>query len=281
MEKRSGIKLDIRNIMPTLALILAIAGCKTKEPSLVLPYGSTVDKSSLVLPYGSTVDNRRIIIPYGNGAVDNKKVNVIIKNTEEIENNILALSESESDENNFIVFLTEEDLKFHMNDSLYPPNPGQFNFTYWNNMKGTVIIPDNVWRDAFDACAWINGGVYDPKVCDATILLAIAITENNLQYPIDNPNSGACGLYQFLPSTWDMYATPDHNDCHNTRDSAFVAAIMTHALNLHNQPNRQSFIRHFAGLDGGLVWNRHTGQAGTVWDISQILKQLIATNPYY
>lgn len=264
MEKRSGIKLDIRNIMPTLALILAIAGCKTKEPSLVLPYGSTVD-------------NRRIIIPYGNGAVNNK-VNVIIEyNTKERKNNIPALP----DENNFIVFLTEEDLKFHMNDSLYPPNPGQFNFTYWNNMKGTVIIPDNVWRDAFDACAWINGGVYDPKVCDATILLAIAITENNLQYPIDNPNSGACGLYQFLPGTWAMYATPDHNDCHNTRDSAFVAAIMTHALNFHNQPNRQSFIRRFAGLDGGLVWNRHTGQAGTVWDISQILKQLIATNPYY
>lgn len=283
LEKSIGSnKLSVLKTIATtgffLFSLIQTTGCDTKT----LPTEES-QLDTYVAPYGTIVDmkNKVIILPHGSRVY------------KEAPNNTLQeISPLEIDfRENFIIAFNKADetaLVFNFNlpteksnSFEYPPKMPYLDVVFWNNTTKRIVFPDDVWKDAFDACIWVNNGVYDPTVCNPALLLAIAITENDLENPIPyNPQSGACGLYQFMPGTWQIYTPNSSNwSCLDKRESAFVAARMTVALGLHNQPDKKSLVERFTGSDGGLVWNRHKGQAEMVWEVKNAIDSYLASFP--
>lgn len=256
------------------------------EPQLATSPETPSEQNIIILPYGSEINHQ-----------PNKEEDLIVirnignKTPQELEAGLKFYLKDKGQQDQrrfyfvnrqndiaFVVSLKQEDINSRLPDEKYPPKPLPMTLTFWNGIQRVIEIPDNVWQDAFDACAWVNGGVYDPQVCSAPKLLGIRITENDLNNPVARqPSSNACGPYQFMDGTWVMY-DPGFGNCLDERASAFAAAKMTVVLNLHQQPTEEDFIRRFAGLDGGLVWNQHIGQAETVWEINEKLESWL-NNP--
>jgi len=143
-----------------------------------------------------------------------------------------------------------------------------FTFRYWNGGMYRVDIPQEVW-DASIAADQKHG-------CDYRLILAVAWSESpNFTNHTSENSAGAMGTWQFIPGTWNGYwpdptTRPPRTDIGASADAACRKAV---DQGLPTSGSRSIFIDRFAHHPvGGSVWNMHDGQAGTVYDLWQELK---------
>jgi len=151
---------------------------------------------------------------------------------------------------------------------LVPPSSlPYFEIDYYLGGSVTFYAPQDVW-DAVVAASEKHG-------CDARLVIAVANSESPRYNNTTCSGVGACGVWQFMPGTWNLYWPPSQYDPqpsrHNIEAAADAACRMVLDLNLQNQKTRQAFVRRFSGADGGRVWNFHSGQANYVWTLWQRL----------
>jgi len=166
------------------------------------------------------------------------------------------------------VSLSQNELNFHLEAGQYPPKPPTIILTYYNGGSYTMNIPDDVWIDAVDATASLNGGIYDPNKYDPRLLVALASSENSDFGGDKCSYAGACGRYQFMSFTAQEFGLTDRT---NNRASAFAAAKMLNQMGLFGMTDSTQFVNCFIGQTCR-TWNAHSGQADYVWRAWQMLK---------
>lgn len=139
--------------------------------------------------------------------------------------------------------------------------------TWWNGDVVKFHIPTEV-QTAVDVAAARHG-------CDGDLLVSLAFGESTRYNNLYTSESGAAGVWQFMPATWAMYwpdeaNRPIRNDIPAAADAA---CRMILALELAKQTNESLFVNRFTGADGGAMWNAHEGQARFIWRLWQTLKK--------
>lgn len=152
---------------------------------------------------------------------------------------------------------------------------GNLPFPYWNGSAAYFDAPPEVWGAAVEAAKAVRD---EGIVCDPILVVAVAHSESPNYNNEVCSSAGACGVWQFMPGTFEHYADPG-SDRFNLYDSAKAACRMTSALGLDSETSEEGFVANFAGLDGSLVWNRHTEQARYVWRLQQWVKQEMGILP--
>lgn len=143
-----------------------------------------------------------------------------------------------------------------------------FETYWWNANRVTFQVPEDVFMASMAA-----GGKYG---IDPWLIIAVAHSESHAFNNVCNQSSGACGVWQFMPGTWNDYMPGlPLSERHNVQFAAEAAAKLISALGLHQETSEEAFVANFAGTDGSLVWNRDVPQAKYVWRLWNTLNYLL------
>ncbi len=127
----------------------------------------------------------------------------------------------------------------------YPDFP---EVTYWNGAKKTFYLSGEV-QNAVRIATELHG-------CDPKLVVAVAFSESPQYNNTESSPSGAEGVWQFMPGTWETYWPGEHSlSPTNTIAAADAACRMTNDLRLAQQSSEESFVSRFTGEDGGQCWN--------------------------
>lgn len=141
--------------------------------------------------------------------------------------------------------------------------------TWWNGQRFTLNPPRKIWEDL-----WLVG---KETGTSPTYNLCLGSSESQVFWTVTACSGvGACGPYQFMAGTWPTYQPWPGASRFGWPDAPYGEGKMAKALKLDVQPTKAAHERRFRGLDGGLMWNNHKGQADYVWDCTQTVEAAIA-----
>lgn len=133
---------------------------------------------------------------------------------------------------------------------------GTFPIKYWNGQTVNFYVTDEVLEAA------------EATDCDPWLLVAVAFSESPYYDNTSCSGVGACGVWQFMPNTWNSLwpagNVPSRFDIPAAADAA-CRYMKSNGMAYSINKSRTSFIFDFAIQPP--VWNMHLGQAGFVWDL--------------
>lgn len=145
---------------------------------------------------------------------------------------------------------------------------GTFPIEYWNGQTVTFYVTDEV----LEASASTD--------CDPWLLVAVAFSESPYYNNTSCSVAGACGVWQFMPDTWNSLwpegEVPSRFHIPSAADAACRYMTSNGMANSINK-SRLAFIFDFAIQPP--VWNMHLGQAGFVWDLVAEIRERGGIDP--
>lgn len=166
----------------------------------------------------------------------------------------------------------------------YPFPPRMEYIRQWSGSKDVIDVPQEYWEMILEASQKYQVNPY--------LMVVLADSENG-QWEAGKCNGiGACGLFQFIPTTWEHRRENAEDKVEDPRANIFAATKMIKDIGLSDKFNetlncfriydqtgynrcREAFIANFTGADGGYCWNLDSDHASTVIDTSVALIEMV------